>query len=106
MGGSASGCCKHGEAGCGQYYHCGKCARERRAQAYLRLTPAQKAYDRHVDPAGAYHTDFPSGCSCHIDAPCSFCLSLSEEQADALWNRDKPNVKAQPRAARVREVLR
>ena len=25
--------------------------------------PAQKAYDRYVDPLNAYHTDFPQGCS-------------------------------------------
>jgi hypothetical protein len=65
--------CKHGELWCGVHYDCGKCRREKMAQAYRRLTPAQKAYDRYVDPVGAYHTEFPSGCSCHIDAPCSFC---------------------------------
>lgn len=74
--------CKHGEAGCGQNYDCGKCARERRAAAYRRLTPEQKAYDSMVDPFGAYHTDFPQGCSCHICAPCSFCVSMTEEEAD------------------------
>jgi len=74
--------CKHGEAGCGQYYDCGKCAREKRAAAYKRLTPEQKAYDRVVDPLGAYHTDFQQGCSCHICAPCSFCVSMTEEEAD------------------------
>lgn len=73
-------CCKHGDANCGAYYYCDKCARERRAQAYRTLTPAQKSYDRHVDPSGAYHTDFPQGCSCHIDAPCCFCVGKTEEQ--------------------------
>lgn len=75
--------CKHGEPGCGQHYDCGKCAREKRAAAYRRLTPERKAYDRMVDPLGAYHTDFPQGCSCHICAPCSFCVSMTEEEADA-----------------------
>lgn len=65
--------CKHGEVGCGQMYDCGRCAREKRARAYQRLTPEQKAYDRYVDPANAYHTDFEAGCSCHINAPCSHC---------------------------------
>lgn len=74
-----SKCCKHGEANCGQYYHCDKCTRERRAAAYRRLTPAEKAYDRYVDPVGAYHTDFPSECSCHISAPCSYCVGRVEE---------------------------
>lgn len=71
--------CKHGEVGCGQYYDCGKCARESRARAYLNLTDEQKAYDRFVDPQCAYHTDFPSGCSCHICAPCSFCVDSWNE---------------------------
>lgn len=65
--------CKHGEVGCGQYYDCGRCAREKRAAAYQRLTHAQKLYDEHVDPLRAYHTQFEPGCSCHICAPCSFC---------------------------------
>lgn len=65
--------CDYGEVGCGQYYDCDRHAREKRAQAYRRLTPAQKAYDREVDPAGAYHTEFEHGCTCHINAPCSYC---------------------------------
>ena len=73
--------CKHGEVGCGQFYDCGLCARERRARAYRMLTPAQRAYDQYVDPAGAYHTDFPSGCSCHLSAPCSFCTREIEDEA-------------------------
>lgn len=65
--------CEHGNDNCPEYYYCGLCTRKRRAAAYRCLTAAQKAYDRHVDPAGAYHTDFPEGCSCHINPPCSFC---------------------------------
>lgn len=72
--------CKHGEVGCGQFYDCGLCARERRATAYRHMTPEQKAYDGHVDPAGAYHTDFPQGCSCHINAPCWYCTSREEAE--------------------------
>jgi hypothetical protein len=79
----SSTACKHGDYGCGQYYDCGKCAREKRAAAYKRLTPKQKAYDRMIDPLGAYHTDFPQGCSCHICAPCSFCVLMTEEEPDA-----------------------
>jgi len=82
--------CKHGEVGCGQYYDCGKCAREKRANAYRRLTPEQKAYDRMVDPLGAYHTDFPQGCSCHVCAPCSFCVAMTEEEADAYAKSFSP----------------
>ena len=82
-GGSATGCCKYGEADCGELYFCGRCARERRARAYRNLTEEQKSYDRYVDPAGAYHTDFPSGCSCHLSAPCSYCLSLTKEEVES-----------------------
>ena len=60
-------------------YECGNCRRKRRAEAYRRLTPEQKAYDSHVDPLGAYHTDFPSGCSCHISAPCSYCVGYDPD---------------------------
>ena len=52
---------------------CGLCQRARRARAFQRLTEKQKAYDRYVDPRGWYHTDFPAGCSCHINPLCSFC---------------------------------
>lgn len=73
--------CKHGEVDCGIFYDCGRCARERRAKSYRNLTPEQVAYDKYVDPLGAYHTDFPSGCSCHLNAPCSYCENLWDEEA-------------------------
>lgn len=71
--------CKHGEVGCGELYDCGLCTREKRARAYSRLTPQQKAYDKFVDPAGAYHEDFPAECSCHICAPCSYCTTQTRD---------------------------
>lgn len=73
--------CKHGEVGCGTHYYCGKCADERRRIAYKSLTPKQKAYDNTVDPLNAYHTDYDresSGCSCHINPPCSYCTSKEQ----------------------------
>lgn len=59
---------------------CGLCKRARRAYSYRHLTDEQKAYDKHVDPQGAYHTDFPSGCSCHINPPCSYCVDQWKEE--------------------------
>lgn len=53
---------------------CYRCQRARRARAYQMVSPSEKAYDRFFDPLGQYHTDFPSGCSCHISPPCSFCV--------------------------------
>lgn len=71
--------CKYGDNNCGVYYYCDKCEREARALAYKRLTPQQKAYDKMVDPLGAYHEDFDYGCSCHISAPCSYCTRETED---------------------------
>lgn len=27
------------------------------------------------------------GCSCHTNAPCSFCMALNEEEADIMWKK-------------------
>ena len=76
--------CKHGDLACGSgYWDCGKCKDEIRRAAYKRLTPAQKAYDNYVDPSGAYHADYdiePRGCSCHINPPCNYCVSRSDDE--------------------------
>jgi hypothetical protein len=82
--------CRHGNLACGQgYWDCGKCSYDRRKAAYRRLTPEQKAYDNLVDPLGAYHTDFDrlerqseDGCSCHINPPCSYCVSQPSEESE------------------------
>lgn len=66
--------CKNGKEDCGVHWDCGACSREQQARSFRRLTPEQKAYDRYVDPRGAYHTDFPDCCSCHINAPCGYCV--------------------------------
>lgn len=75
--------CKHGDTACGSgYWDCGKCKDEIHRAAYKRLTPAQKDYDNFVDPRGAYHTDYdsePRGCSCHINPPCNYCTSKSDD---------------------------
>lgn len=63
---------------------CGLCKRARSAAAYKRLTAEEKAYDRRVDPLGAYHTDFPDGCSCHISPPCSYCTREADEVNDGM----------------------
>ncbi len=77
--------CEHGDEACGQgYWYCGRCERKSMAAAYKRMSEAQKAYDRYVDPLCAYHTDFPAGCSCHISPPCNFCLNLKEEDLDKI----------------------
>lgn len=84
--------CKHGNTACPDYYYCGKCTRERREEAWRRMTPAQRDYDRHVDPLGAYTSGLSApcgdahlwsspatGCSCHISPPCAYCTSKASE---------------------------
>lgn len=84
--------CKHGDSACGVYYDCGRCTRERRERIWRNMTPEQRAYDRHVDPLGAYTSGISApvgdsfmyesqGCSCHISPPCSYCTRDTEEQA-------------------------
>lgn len=64
------------------YWKCGTCSRRDRARAFRQLTPEQKDYDRYVDPLSAYHTEFPRGCSCHICAPCSFCVNQKPDEEE------------------------
>ena len=61
---------------------CPACNRLRMRRIDLRLTPEQRAYDNFVDPLRYYHHDFQSGCSCHINPPCSYCTSKSDDDED------------------------
>jgi len=74
--------CKHGDLACGSgYWDCGKCSDEYNRAAYKRLTTEEKAYDDMVDPLGNYHTNYvdpPGCCSCHIGAPCNYCVNSDE----------------------------
>ena len=74
---------------------------------WRRMTPADRDYDRFVArrvPAGATFeaeteggkrlrdgmldkSDEARGCSCHYSAPCSFCMSMTEEEADIAWGQ-------------------
>ena len=36
--------------------------------------------------AQKYYEGSGGGCSCHTFPPCSFCMMLTEEEADILWN--------------------
>ena len=65
--------CPYGAAGCGETHDCPRCELSFKAKAYKSLTAAEKAYDNQVDPLGFYHTEFPTGCSCHSLAPCQYC---------------------------------
>lgn len=73
--------CKHGNKSCGVYWTCGPCEAEESHRAWLRLTPAQREYDRMVTSPG-YGADedrAPESCSCHINPPCSYCTREVDE---------------------------
>jgi len=78
------------------------------------MTPEDRDYDRFVAkriPPGASRepetiggrrmleeldgkgreSRYPDGCSCHMMAPCSFCVRLTEDQVDRLWNGKSTN---------------
>ena len=81
----ATSTCPHKDAACGVYYTCSPCKDKRRRKIYAQMSEEDKAYDRMVDPAQAYHTDYHDidrGCSCHINPPCSYCIEQSEEAGD------------------------
>jgi hypothetical protein len=52
------------------------------------------------------HDDRPQGCSCHTCAPCSFCTSLTEEEADIAWNGGSDAVWAYRRQKETEEAER
>lgn len=51
------------------------------------MSEERRAYDRMVDPAGAYTSGYSAGadpeCTCHINPPCSYCTSKTEEELDS-----------------------
>lgn len=85
--------CRRGDIYCGNCYTCGGCRAERQRAAYDRLSPAERAYDAHVDPLGAHSGPGPHRwphevdgglgcCSCHISAPCAWCVEQTEEEGE------------------------
>jgi len=90
---TGSGVCKNGAAGCGISWDCGACTRELHEKIWRNMTPEQRAYDRMVDPLGAYTSGIsaPGGddfmyereCTCHIAPPCSYCVDKSRDEAES-----------------------
>jgi len=69
-------------------YDCGDCTRKLREKIWKGMSEDKKNYDRHFDPGGSraldnalhdYDSEEPSGCSCHINPPCSYCVNLKED---------------------------
>lgn len=69
-------------------YQCGFCRGIERQKIWNRMSAKDRAYDRYVDPRNSTVLDsgmdvdldrYEAGCSCHINPPCSFCTSQSED---------------------------
>ena len=69
------------------YGYCGECTRKLREKIWANMSKEKKAYDRHFDPSGSRELDdaldgyeeYNTGCSCHINPPCSYCTSKRSE---------------------------
>lgn len=69
-------------------YECGFCRGIKRQRIWNGMSEEQRAYDRRFDPSNSAVLDsgrgidldlYEQGCSCHICPPCSYCMSLTEE---------------------------
>lgn len=62
--------------------YCGECTRKLREKIWSKMSEERKNYDRQFDPGGSKELDVamtrygsePTCCSCHISAPCSYCV--------------------------------
>lgn len=77
------------------HYECGRCRGINRQRIWRTMTPEAKAYDRMVDPANSAVLDrdryadldlYERGCTCHLCAPCSWCLD--QPDPDAIQPKD------------------
>lgn len=64
--------------------YCGECTQKLRRKIWAEMSEKQKNFDRHVAPLESEVLDAESqayeGCSCHINPPCSYCVSKNEEE--------------------------
>lgn len=67
------------------YGYCPECERKLKAKIWAKMSEKDKNYDRHFAPAQSAELDStpydaePSGCSCHINPPCSYCTSKNND---------------------------
>jgi len=63
--------------------YCPDCEKKLRAKILAKMTTKEKNYDRYVNPGGCDDYDDydgePSGCSCHINPPCSYCVNKNSD---------------------------
>lgn len=65
------------------YGYCNKCVADLRKKIWNNMSSKQKAYDRKFAPKlSAKYDDgyFDDDCSCHIHAPCDYCIQKSKHQ--------------------------
>lgn len=69
------------------YGYCGECTRKLREKIWRGLTPKQRDYDRQFAPSESKELDdyynpdneYNTCCSCHINPPCSYCMSKNDD---------------------------
>lgn len=71
------------------YGYCSECTRKLREKIWRNLTPGERRYDRQFAPAisqeldnSVYGGEEPTGCSCHINPPCSYCVDKNNEDEE------------------------
>lgn len=60
--------------------YCSKCTKELRKKIWRKMSKKRKDYDRHFAPKESAELDALCACSCHISAPCSYCIDESKEK--------------------------
>lgn len=69
--------------------YCGECTRKLREKIWKNMSEDKKNYDRHFAPDGSkklddaisdYDSGEYTGCSCHINPPCSYCVNKTEDE--------------------------
>jgi hypothetical protein len=69
------------------YGYCSDCTRKLREKIWRNMSAERKAYDRSFAPEQSQSLDMAiqsaengeySGCSCHINPPCSYCVNKED----------------------------
>lgn len=73
---------------------CSECVRKLRNKIWRKMSEEKKSYDRTFAPEESkilddeYDREYNTGCSCHINPPCSYCTSSKEEEEDGNGRTD------------------
>ena len=65
--------------------YCGECTRKLREKIWAKMSEKRKNYDRHFAPQQSQELDDAMrdrdlSCSCHISAPCSYCVGKESNE--------------------------